>query len=66
MKMNGSVFNKKKKSFLRCWNCLSRQSYIGILILSLLLKSLQENWNLDLLFEVSPSEVELYLCKSTI
>ena len=49
-KLMGLYF--RKNHLLKYWDCLSPQNWIGPLTLSLLLKVLQENWSLVLLYEV--------------
>ena len=43
----------RKNHLLRCWGWLSLLNWIGALTISLLLKCLQENWSIDLFYEVS-------------
>ena len=64
MKMDGSVF--EEKSFLRCWGWPSLLNWVGVLVLSLLLKLPPRKLESNSFYEVFFPEVALYLYKFTV
>ena len=62
--MDGSVF--EEKSFLRCWGWPSLLNWVGVLVLSLLLKLPPRKLESNSFYEVFFPEVALYLYKFTV